>query len=442
MKVIAVIILPAFVELVLSHLFSMVDIAMLGHTDMSSVAISAVGLTMNPINIIIGVCQAFCIGITAAVAWSIGAGKKENARTVARETLTLSILIGIGAGLLVFLLAGNLVTFMGAKEDTFEYASGYLKIIAIGFPFQIATLAITASARGAGKTFLPMMYNLIANAMNVLFNYFLIFGVYPFPKLGIYGAAIATSLSKVIAFILALLMIFCAKTDIRLKIGENFLIHKQTVKRIAEVGITAALEQLIMQTGFVFFTKTVSILPTDIFSAHHISLNINGLAWVPSQAFGVAATSLVGQCVGKGDKEKAKSYARVIHLMSLCVAIFIGIMFIFFSKYFVMIYTNEQPVIDAASQVLKIIALGMPGIGTQIPISAALRGAKDTKVPLFANLISVWVFRVIVCNIFLNVFYWGIIGAWLTIVLDQTCRAVIVYTRFLRGKWLNKKITT
>ena len=105
MKVIAVIILPAFVELVLSHLFSMVDIAMLGHTDISSVAISSVGLTMNPINIIIGVCQAFCIGITAAVAWSIGAGKKENARTVARETLTLSILIGIGAGLLVFLLS-------------------------------------------------------------------------------------------------------------------------------------------------------------------------------------------------------------------------------------------------------------------------------------------------------------------------------------------------
>ncbi len=442
MKVIAVIILPAFVELVLSHLFSMVDIAMLGHTDISSVAISAVGLTMNPINMIIGVSQAFCIGITVAVAWSIGAGKKENAKTVARETLTLSLLIGIAAGTAVFFAAGSLVAFMGAKEDTFNYAEGYLKIIALGFPFQIATLAITASARGAGKTFLPMMYNIIANAANVLLNYFLIFGVLFFPKLGIYGAAIATSVSKVIAFILALLMLFCVKTDIRVKLSENFFIHKSTVKRIAEVGITAALEQLIMQTGFVFFTKTVSVLPTHIFSAHHISLNINGLAWVPSQAFGVASTSLVGQCVGRGDKDKAKSYANVIHLMSLCVAVFIGVMFVLFSKYIVMIYTNEPSVIDAASQVLKIIALGMPGIGTQIPVAAALRGAKDTKIPLLANLISVWIFRVIVCNIFLNVFHWGIIGAWVTIVLDQTCRAVIVYTRFLHGKWLNKKIST
>lgn len=415
---------------------------MLGHTDISSVAISAVGLTMNPINMIIGVSQAFCIGITAAVAWSIGAGKKENAKTVARETLTLSLLIGIAAGTAVFFAAGALVAFMGAKEDTFNYAEGYLKIIALGFPFQIATLAITASARGAGKTFLPMMYNLIANAANVLLNYFLIFGVLFFPKLGIYGAAIATSVSKVIAFILALLMLFCVKTDIRVKLSENFFIHKSTVKRIAEVGITAALEQLIMQTGFVFFTKTVSVLPTHIFSAHHISLNINGLAWVPSQAFGVASTSLVGQCVGRGDKDKAKSYANVIHLMSLCVAVFIGVMFVLFSKYIVMIYTNEPSVIDAASQVLKIIALGMPGIGTQIPVAAALRGAKDTKIPLLANLISVWIFRVIVCNIFLNVFHWGIIGAWVTIVLDQTCRAVIVYTRFLHGKWLNKKIST
>jgi putative MATE family efflux protein len=286
------------------------------------------------------------------------------------------------------------------------------------------------------------MYNLIANAANVILNYFLIFGIFFFPKLGIYGAAIATSVSKVIAFILALLMLFCVKTDIRVKLNESFFIHKNTVKRIAEVGITAALEQLIMQTGFAFFTKTVSILPTDIFSAHHISLNINGLAWVPSQAFGVASTSLVGQCVGRGDKDKAKSYANVIHLMSLGVAVFIGVMFILFSKYIVMIYTNEPSVIDAASQVLRIIALGMPGIGTQIPVAAALRGAKDTKIPLLANLISVWIFRVIVCNIFLNVFHWGIIGAWVTIVLDQTCRAVIVYTRFLRGKWLNKKIST
>ena len=442
MNVIAAIILPAFVELVLSHLFSMVDIAMLGHTDISSVAIAAVGLTNNPVNMIIGVSQAFCIGITAAVAWSIGASKPDNARMVARETFTLSIIIGIIAFVTVFLLAGPLVTFMGAKEDTFEYAKGYLKIIALGFPFQITTLAITASARGAGKTFMPMMYNLIANAINVILNYFLIYGVWFFPELGVFGAAIATTISKVIAFIIAVFMLFCANTEIRVKPGENFLIHKDTIKRIADVGITAALEQLIMQTGFIFFTKNVSILPTDIFSAHHISLNINGLAWVPSQAYGVASTSLVGQCLGRGDKDKAKSYANVIHLMSMCTAFLIGTLFILFSRNIGMLYTNEENVLDSVSQVLKIIALGMPGISTQIPIAAALRGAKDTKIPLIANLTGVWVFRVIVCYLFLNVFNWGIVGAWITIVLDQTCRAVIVYTRFLRGKWLNNKITT
>ncbi len=441
-KKMLIIVLPAFVELVLSQLFSMVDTVMLGQSSLSYTAIAAVGLTNNPINLVIGVTQAFFIGTTAAVSWSIGAGKKDNAKAVVRESLTLSVLIGLVAGLVLYFFAGPLVTFMGAKSDTYEYAKTYLQMIAWGIPFQVMTMCITASLRGAGLTRFPMVYNLIANGSNVLMNFLLIYGIWIFPELGVTGAAIATSCSKIIAFVMAVFAVFVLDSKVKIKITESFFVRKETVKRIADVGITAALEQLFMQAGFILFTKIVSVLPTPIFSAHQIGLSVNGLSWVPSQAYGVAATTLVGQSLGAGRKDSAVKYSKVIHLFSFLTSAFMGLMFILFSENIVLIYNSEPETVAAASTVLKLIALGLPGISTQIPIAAALRGAKDTLTPLIANFFSVWVFRVFVAYFFVSVFEWGIVGAWFTIVLDQTCRAVIVYSRFLSKKWLDKKIVS
>ncbi len=442
LRKILIIVIPAFVELVLSQLFSMVDTVMLGQSSLSYTAIASVGLTNNPVHLVIGVTQAFFIGTTAAVSWSIGAGKRDNAKAVVRESLTLSVFIGTVAGLILYFFAGELVTFMGAKSDTYEYAKSYLQMIAWGIPFQVMTMCVTASMRGAGLTRFPMVYNLIANASNVLMNYLLIYGIWIFPELGVKGAAIATSCSKIIAFVMAIFAVFVFDSKIKIKITESFMIRKDTLKRIADVGITAALEQFFMQSGFILFTKIVSVLPTPIFSAHQIGLSVNGLSWVPSQAYGVAATTLVGQALGAEQKDIAVKHAKIIHIFSFLTSAFMGIMFILFSKNIVLIYNSEPETVLAASMVLKLIALGLPGISTQIPIAAALRGAKDTLTPLIANFFSVWVFRVFVAYLFVSVFEWGIVGAWLTIVLDQTCRAIIVYGRFLSRKWLNKKITT
>lgn len=442
LKKMLIIVIPAFIELVLSQLFSMVDTVMLGQSSLSYTAIAAVGLTNNPINLVIGVTQAFFIGTTAAVSWSIGANKQDNAKAVIRESMTLSVIIGTVAGLILYFFSGQLVTFMGAKADTFEYSKTYLQMIAWGIPFQVMTMCITASMRGAGLTRFPMVYNLIANGSNVLMNFLLIYGIWIFPELGVKGAAIATSCSKIIAFVMALFALFVFDSKIKIKITENFMIRKETVKRIADVGITAALEQLFMQAGFILFTKIVSVLPTPIFSAHQIGLSVNGLSWVPSQAYGVAATTLVGQALGAERKDIAVKHANIIHIFSFLTSAFIGLMFILFSRNIVLIYNSEPETVAAASTALKLIALGLPGISTQIPIAAALRGAKDTLTPLVANFFSVWVFRVFVAYLFVSVFQWGIAGAWLTIVLDQTCRAVIVYSRFLSKKWLNKEIIT
>lgn len=429
------IMLPALFELVLSQLFTMVDTIMLGRSEISAVAIAAVGLTNNPTNLVRSILIALNVGTTAGVAWAVGAGDRRSASQIARNALMLLSMIGVIAAALLFACAGPIVSFMGAGADTFAYSKQYLQIIAIGlFPLSM-TFSITASMRGVGQTRLPMTYNLLANMLNVVGNYVLIYGKFGFPKMGVAGAALSTVMSQYLGCALAFFTAFRAHTPVQFRMDGDWHLRLKWLRRILNVGMTSMLEQLIMQVGFIIFARQVSGLGTTIFAAHQIGLSINGLTWMPGQAFGVASTTLVGQSLGAGEKQKATDFVRMIHRLSMCVAVLMATLFVTCAPHIVMLYTTDMDVAALSGGVLRLIALGMPGICTQLPIAAGLRGARDTRFPLMASMTGIWVFRVILAGPFIRL--WGLTGAWLTIVLDQTTRAIVVYMRFKTGRWLH-----
>lgn len=438
-KRIMAIALPAMVELIFTQLFSMVDTIMLGQSKNSAVAIAAVGLTNNPMNLVVGVLSAMNIGTSAAVAWSIGAGDHGGACRISRTAMTMNLLLGVLASLVLYSFAGPVVQFMGAQSDTYELAREYLQIVALGLLPMCVCFGVTSALRGAGMTRLPMFYNLAGNLLNVIGNYALIYGRLGMPEMGVAGAALSTTVSRYFTCLLALGTLFFVKSPIQMSILGDYRLHREPLRRITSVGITSALEQLIMQIGFIFFARTVSGLGTAVFAAHQVGMSVNGLTWMPPQAYGVAATTLVGQSIGAGDRKKARSYVRMIHRYSLVTA---GVMCVFLlscSHLIARAYTNDVAVATLAGSVVKIIALGIPGIYTQLPIAAALRGAGDAKFPLIASALGIWIFRVAVAPLFVYTFGWGLWGAWSTIVLDQTARAAVVYWRFLTGKWMDMK---
>ena len=428
--------LPALFELVLSQLFTMVDTVMLGRSEVSAVAIAAVGLTNNPMHLIRSLLVSVHIGTTAGVAWAIGSGKEKDAGQIARNALLLAAAAGVAASIVLMSLAGHIVRFMGAGADTYDYAKQYLQIIAAGMLPMSVTFAVTASLRGVGETRLPMTYNLIANLLNVVGNYGLIYGQLGMPKLGVAGAAISTMLSQYIGCAMALYAAFHAHTAVQLRLGGEWRPRLKWISRILNVGAASMLEQLIMQVGFVIFARQVSGLGTAVFAAHQIGLSINGLSWMPGQAFGVAATTLAGQSLGAGEKRKAVSFIRMIHRMSMCCAALIAALFVSCAPVIVSLYTTDAQVAMLSAGVIRLIALGMPGISTQLPIAAGLRGAKDTRFPLMASMAGIWIFRVLLAPHFIYTWGWGLTGAWMTIVLDQTTRALVVYVRFKTERWL------
>ena len=125
----------------------------------------------------------------------------------------------------------------------------------------------------------------------------------------------------------------------------------------------------------------------------------------------------------------------MIHHMAVLVALFMGVVFLLFSHQLAGLYTEDLAVAAMAGTVLKILALAQPGQSTQLAISGALRGAGDTLYPLYACIFGIWIFRVFTAYIFVSIFHWGLIGAWIALVLDQSARALIVYLRYRSGKW-------
>lgn len=435
---IAAIALPALVELVMSTMFGMVDMMMVGRV--SAAGIAAIGLTNQPFMLLLAVFAAVNVGTTTLVAWKIGAQKPEEARQVTRQILVLNAVLGLVMSVVGVLLARPVVIFMGANEDTLELATRYFQIVAGGLVFQAIAMGVTASLRGAGETRIPMLYNVGSNLLNVFGNYVLIYGKLGLPALGVAGAALSTSIARFLACLAALYVVYYSgKSIITLTVRGSYRLDLDVIKKVFGIGLPAAVEQFVLQSGLMMFARIVSGLGTETFAAHQIGLNISGLTWSPSMAFGVASTALVGQSLGANEPEKAEKYAYAVHNMAMWVACFMGVVFILFSHPLARLYTSELAVAAMAGMVLKILALAQPGQSTQLTLASALRGAGDTMYPLYASLFGIWGFRVVVAHLFVNIFNWGLVGAWVSLVLDQYARAAVVYWRFRTGKWKNVK---
>lgn len=425
---------PALVELVMATLFGMVDMIMVGK--LSSAAITAVGITNQPFMLLLAIFSAINVGGTTLVAWNIGSGNREKASFITRQIVVINAILGILMSAIGVIFAHQVVVFMGAEADTIKDATIYFQIISAGLVFQAVTMGITAALRGAGETKIPMLYNIGSNVLNVLGNFVFIYGNLGAPKMGVAGAALSTTISRWVACFVGLgIIYFSNRFAISIEIKERFKFNLGIIKEIFNIGLPSALEQFVLQSGLMMFARTVSGLGTMKFAAHQIGLNICGLSFSPSMAFGVAATTLVGQSLGANEEEKAKQYADMIHHMAVMLACVMGGVFILFSYQLALLYTEDVTVAAAASIILKIMALAQPGQSTQLSLAGVLRGAGDTMYPLYASIFGIWIFRVCVAYVFVNIFHWGLIGAWVALVFDQYTRAAVVYFRYRSGKW-------
>ena len=300
---------------------------------------------------------------------------------------------------------------------------------------------MTAALRGIGETKIPMRNNVIANSLNVLGNAVLIYGLFGFPVLGVTGAAISTALSNVIAMSLNLRYVLSKKSVLYLDLKEKFEFRFEMMKDLIRIGLPTALEQLALRVGIISFLNIVSGLGTNVYAAHQISLNILNLTYSPAQAFGITASTLMGQSLGAKNEQLARMYTRMCQRIGFVIAIGMSLFIFFGSKTLAEFYSTEPEIIRNTMIALTIVAFIQPFQSHQLITSGALRGAGDTVWPLIAIFVGSIVIRVSLGYIFVNIIGLGLAGAWYAVFIDQFIRWLIILFRFKSGKWKNIRIS-
>lgn len=424
---------PSFVEFVLTQLASMADMMMVGN--LGSWAIAAVGLTTQPKFLMMTMFMAMNVGATALVARAKGEGNQEKANRILRQALLLTLVLSAVSSVFGYVFSEQLVRFMGATEETLGPATTYLRIQMIGFVGLAVTSTITATLRGVGSTRIAMIYNLIANIVNVICNYLLIEGHLGFPRLEVAGASIATVIGQCTALIMAFIVVLRKGQYLHLSFKDSFKPHWETMKSIFKIGLPAMGEQLVMRAGMIIYARTVASLGTVAYAIHNICMNIQALSFMNGQAFAVSATSLVGQSLGKKRPDMAQAYSRRTRRLGMYVSILLALIFFFFGRQIVSLYSDEAEVITQGAYILMFVALIQPLQSSQFILSGALRGAGDTRSIAIISFVTVLLVRPGLAILLVNATGLGLYGAWIALAVDQALRSVLVLARYNSGKW-------
>ncbi len=434
---------PVLIELLLGTLFGMVDMIMLGRISDNSLAaasVAAVGMTNQPLLVGLSLVQALNVGGTAMVARYLGSGQTHRIEDTLKHVMLLSMLLVIPLSVLGIVFTDSIMVFLGAQADTLQIGRNYFRLIMIGFIFQSFNMSISAALRGIGETRIPMKINLKANFLNVIGNALLIYGLLGFPELGVTGSGLSTAVSNVVASVLLFGYLIKGKSILTFNIRKPFAIDRQIMYNLVKIGVPASLEQMILRVGVLLFVKIVAGLGTVVFAAHQIALNILGLSFQPGQAFGIAASALIGRSLGADESKEAEAYAKETRRLGSMISSFMAVIFFFFGPQLVSLYSRDPNIIESASMALKIIALVQPFQSSQLILAGGLRGAGDTFWPMVGTFAGVILIRVVLAHVFVDIIGLGLMGAWLAVFVDQFVRWLFVYARFRTGRWKHIRI--
>lgn len=424
---------PTFAESLLGTTTQIADTAMVGR--LGPVAVASTGIGMQPLFLAQGIFMGIGIATNAIVARYIGARERENARLVTGQSLLISTILSLIIFLPLFFISREIVIFMGARGEVIKYGTIYLSWIIPGIAFMTATMSIGGALRGAGDTKTPMYINLLANIINVFGNYVLIYGKLGFPRLGVEGAAIATTLSRLIAAILLLLVIFRRNSAINTELRYCLTLSKEYILKLVNIAYPASLERIVLSIALLFYTRIVAFLGTIPYAAHSIAMNAESLSFMPGLAFATAATTLVGQSLGARKTDRAEESVYTCLKLGMYFMGGMGILFFSIPELFMRIYTTDINVIRYGSLALRIVAFAQIPMAVTFIISGALRGAGDTRTVLYATAFAVWCVRLPSAHLFVNTLGMGFLGAWLVMILDWLFRGGWIVLRFRSGKW-------
>jgi putative MATE family efflux protein len=435
-RAIVLLAIPMVLELVLESVFAVVDVFFVSRVGPDAVA--TVGLTEAMMTMIYAVAMGLGMGATATVARRMGEKDPEGAAIAAVQAIALGLLVSVPVGLLGFSFARPLLALMGATPDVLAHSS--FTAILIGFNGVILMLfLINAVFRGAGDASIAMRVLWIANAINICLDPCLIFGLGPFPRLGVTGAAVATTTGRGIGVLVQLY--FLSRSDGRIVIRRRHLrLNPSVMLSMVRLSGSAVLQMFIGTTSYIGLMRIIASFGSIPVAACTIVIRIIMFVVLPSWGLSNAAATLVGQNLGAGQPERAAASAWRACWFNVAVLGVLGILFVVFADVVVGWFTRDPEVGPIATLGLRIISGGFPFYAAGYVLTQSFNGAGDTWTPTLINLGCFWLFEIPLAYFLGRTLGYGPPGIFWAMAIAFSVMSMVSAWLFRRGTWKLKRV--
>jgi len=425
---------PTLIEQLLGLAVGLVNTYLVGHIGAS--ALAAVGLSTQIVNLLIGLFSAVGVGSTALVARLVGADDPQEAERIAGQSFLLAVAIGLLTLPPCVLWGGAMLALLGGTKDIVAPGGAYLAAVGFAMPLMALLFIGNATLRGAGDMRTPMWVMVLVNLVNVAVSWTLINGLGPFPELGVQGAGIGYGCGIAVGGICVVFALVSGRNSAGIRLRPATLrLQPKATWRLMRIGVPSGIEQTIMRLAQLATAVVVTQLGTPAYAGHQLGLQFLSVSFMPGFAFSVAATTLVGQELGRRAPKRAQACVHTTTWITCLVMSLMGLLAFFTAESLLRVFTNDVEVIDQGIDAVRMGALMQPPLGIYFVLAGALRGAGDTGFVLVAQAVPMWLIRIPLAFLLGPVLGFGLVGVWVAMILDTIGRSVLLWVRFRQGRW-------
>jgi putative MATE family efflux protein len=427
---------PMVLEMAMESVFVVVDIFWVAHLGAEAVAV--VGLTESIMIIVYTLAMGLSIGATATVARRIGEKDPDGAAHAAVQAIALGFLVSGTIAILGSVLAPRLLSAMGADSDVISTGTTYARVALGGSVTAFMLFIVNSVFRGAGDAAVAMQTLLRANLINLALGPLLIFGIGPFPRLGVLGAAIATTIGRGIGVLIAVSKLSHDSGHLVVR-REHIRIDLTLMGRLARMSASATFQMFVGSAAWMGLVRIIAVFGSAAVAGYTIAIRIVIFAILPAFGMSNAAATMVGQSLGANDPERAEKAVWAAARYNLAFLGGLGLLFLVFAPWIIGAFTTDSEAIRTGTFGLRTVAIGFPMFAYGMVLTQAFNGAGDTWTPTWINLGVYWAFEIPVALVLArNGFEWK--GVFLAVTIGYSALAIVSGALFRRGKWKAKKV--
>jgi len=424
--------IPMVLEMGMESVFVLVDIFFVSR--LGSAAVAAVGLTEAVLTLLYALAIGLSLGATALIARRIGEGDREAACATAGQVVWVGLGFSLVIGVAGVVYAADLLRLMGAEEAVVALGPGYTATMLGGSVTILMIFLLNAVFRGAGNAVIAMRALWIANGINIVLDPCLIFGLGPFPELGVTGAAVATNIGRGVGVLYQVSCLCGANAAIRLHL-RDLRLRTAILSRLLRVSVPGAIQLVIAMSSYVFLMRIVAAYGSDAVAGLTIGIRIFAFTFLPAWGLGNAAATLVGQNLGARQPARAESSVWMAARWNAAFLIGVAVLFIAIPGVLAAPFTSDEIVVAYVVDCLRIVALGYGFFAVGMIVTQALNGAGDTDTPTLINLICLWLVQLPLAWWLSREVGWGPQGVFASIAIADSLVAVVAVAVFRRGRW-------